>query len=59
MAIKATIINAEAAADQGMADRLAASFMREIALLKARTAPAQLLSLLLHCHPRDEGAMPA
>ena len=32
--MKMTIINAEAAADQCMADRLAASFMREIALLK-------------------------
>ena len=38
VAMKMTTINAEAAADQSMADRLAASFMREIALLKVRAA---------------------
>ena len=55
VAMKMTIVNAEAAADQGMADRLAASFMREIALLKVRvqlSAPIQIR--VLQCVPAAE-----
>ena len=32
--MKMAVLNDEAAADHGMADRVAASFMREVALLK-------------------------
>ncbi len=34
--MKMAVLNDEAAGDQGMADRVAASFMREVALLKVR-----------------------
>jgi len=36
VAMKMAVLNDEAAADQGMADRVAGSFMREVALLKVR-----------------------
>ena len=34
VAMKMAVLNDEAAADQGMADRVAGSFMREVALLR-------------------------